>query len=156
MSEQHQQWIGLDVCKDYLDIAIHPEGKTFRLANDDSGQAELVHRLSSLSVEGIVLEATGGIERAVMSVLETAGYQTRRVNPLQIRHFAKAAGKLAKTDKIDAEIIAHFGQSLKPPVTLLPDAQTRELQALVTRRQQVVAMVTMGAIRCSTNHGESP
>ncbi len=72
---------------------------------------------------------------SVMSALETAGYQTRRVNPLQIRHFSRAAGKLAKTDKIDAQMIAHFGQSLKPPVTLLPDAQTRELQALVTRRQ---------------------
>ena len=123
MSEQNKQWIGIDVCQDYLDIAIHPEGKTFRLANDAPGQAELVQKLSSLSVEGIVLEATGGIERAVMSALETAGYQTRRVNPLQIRHFARAAGKLAKTDKIDAEMIAHFGQSLQPPVTLLPDAQ---------------------------------
>jgi transposase len=143
MSEQHNQWIGIDVCTDYLDIAIHPEDKTFRLANDASGQAELVQRLSNYQVEGIVLEATGGIERAVMSALETAGYQTRRVNPLQIRHFSRAAGKLAKTDKIDAQMIAHFGQSLKPPVTLLPDAQTRELQALVTRRQQVVAMVTM-------------
>jgi transposase len=143
MSEQHKQWIGIDVCQDYLDIAIHPEGKTFRLANDAPGQAELVQKLSSYQVEGIVLEATGGIERAVMSALEAAGHQTRRVNPLQIRHFARAAGKLAKTDKIDAEMIAHFGQSLKPPVTLLPDAQTRELQALVTRRQQVVAMVTM-------------
>jgi transposase len=143
MSEQHKQWIGIDVCTDYLDIAIHPEDKTFRLANDASGQAELVQKLSSYQVEGIVLEATGGIERAVMSALETAGYQTRRVNPLQIRHFSRAAGKLAKTDKIDAQMIAHFGQSLKPPVTLLPDAQTRELQALVTRRQQVVAMVTM-------------
>ena len=143
MSEQHKQWIGIDVCQNYLDIAIHPEGKTFRLANDVPGQAELVQRISSLSVEGIVLEATGGIERAVMSALEAAGYQTRRVNPLQIRHFSRAAGKLAKTDKIDAQMIAHFGQSLKPPVTLLPDAQTRELQALVTRRQQVVAMVTM-------------
>jgi transposase len=86
MSEQIKQWIGIDVCKDYLDIAIHPEGKTLRLANDAPGQAELVHRLSSYQVEGIVLEATGGIERAVMSALEAAGYQTRRVNPLQIRH----------------------------------------------------------------------
>lgn len=143
MSEQNKQWIGIDVCTDYLDIAIHPEDKTFRLTNDASGQAELVQQLSNYQVEGIVLEATGGIERAVMSALETAGYQTRRVNPLQIRHFARAAGKLAKTDKIDAQMIAHFGQSLKPPVTLLPDTQTRELQALVTRRQQVVAMVTM-------------
>jgi transposase len=104
MSEQHKQWIGIDVCKDYLDIAIHPKGKTFRLANDALGQAELVQRLSTILAEGIVLEATGGIERAVMSALETAGYQTRRVNPLQIRHFARAAGKLAKTDKIDAEM----------------------------------------------------
>ncbi len=67
MSEQHKQWIGIDICSNYLDIAIHPQGKTFRLANDDTGQAELVHRLSSYQVEGIVLEATGGIERDVMS-----------------------------------------------------------------------------------------
>jgi transposase len=78
--------------------------------------------------------------REAGSPLEASGYQTRRVNPLHIRHFSRSAGKLAKTDKIDAEMIAHFGQSLRPPVTLLPDAQTRELQALVTRRQQVVAI----------------
>jgi transposase len=143
MSEQIKQWIGIDVSQDNLDIAIHPQNSTFRVTNDLAGRAELVLKLAAYEIEGIVLEATGGLERAVMSELETAGYKTCRVNPVQIRHFAKAAGKLAKTDKIDAEMIAHFGQSLKPAVTLLPDAQTRELQALVTRRQQVVAMVTM-------------
>jgi transposase len=143
MSEQIKQWIGIDVSQDNLDIAIHPQNSTFRVTNDLAGRAELVLKLAAYEIEGIVLEATGGLERAVMSELETAGYKTCRVNPVQIRHFAKAAGKLAKTDKIDAEMIAHFGQSLKPALTLLPDAQTRELQALVTRRQQVVAMVTM-------------
>ncbi len=130
-----KQWIGIDVSKDHLDIAVHPLGNSFRVIRNDAGQSELVHRLSVYEVEGIVLEATGGFERSVMSALESAGYPTRRVNPLQFRHFAKAAGKLAKTDRIDAAMIAHFGESLKPPVTLLPDAHTREFQALVTRRQ---------------------
>jgi transposase len=143
MSETIKQWVGIDVSQDNLDIAIHPQNSTWRVTNDLSGTAELVSKLAAHQIAGIVLEATGGLERAVMSELEAAGYQTRRVNPVQIRHFAKAAGKLAKTDRIDALMIAHFGQSLQPPVTLLPDAQTRELQALVTRRQQVVAMVTM-------------
>jgi transposase len=143
MSETIKQWIGIDVSQENLDIAIYPQNSTFRVTNDGSGRAELVLKLAAYEIEGIVLEATGGLERAVMSELETAGYQPRRVNPVQIRHFAKASGKLAKTDRIDALMIAHFGQSLNPPVTLLPDAQTRELQALVTRRQQVVAMVTM-------------
>jgi transposase len=143
MSETIKQWIGIDVSQDNLDIAIYPQNSTFRVTNDIKGRAELVLKLAAQEIAGIVLEATGGLERAVMSELEAAGYQTRRVNPIQIRHFAKASGKLAKTDRIDALMIAHFGQSLQPPVTLLPDAQTRELQALVTRRQQVVAMVTM-------------
>jgi transposase len=143
MSELIKQWIGIDVSQDHLDIAIHPLGNSFRVARDDTGHSELVHQLSAYAVEGVVLEATGGLERSVMAALESAGYPTRRVNPLQIRHFAKAAGKLAKTDRIDAAMIAHFGESLKPPVTLLPDAQTREFQALVTRRQQVVEMLTM-------------
>jgi transposase len=143
MSEPIKQWIGIDVSQDHLDIAIHPLGNSFRVTRDAAGHSELGHRLSAYEVEGIVLEATGGLERSVMSALESFGYPTRRVNPLQIRHFAKAAGKLAKTDRIDAAMIAHFGESLKPPVTLLPDAQTREFQALVTRRQQVVEMLTM-------------
>jgi transposase len=143
MSEPIKQWIGIDVSKDHLDIAIHPLENSFRVTRDDAGHSELVHRLSTYGVEGVVLEATGGLERSVMSALESADYPTRRVNPLQIRHFAKAAGKLAKTDRIDAAMIAHFGESLKPPVSLLPDAQTREFQALVTRRQQVVEMLTM-------------
>jgi transposase len=143
MSETIKQWIGIDVSQDNLDIAIYPQNITWRVTNDASGRAELVLKLAAYEIAGVVLEATGGLERAVMSELEAAGYQTRRVNPVQVRHFAKASGQLAKTDRIDALTIAHFGQSLQPPVTLLPDAQTRELQALVTRRQQVVAMVTM-------------
>jgi transposase len=143
MSETIKQWIGIDVSQDNLDIAIYPQNITWRVTNDAAGRAELVHKLAAYDIAGVVLEATGGLERAVMSELEAAGYQTRRVNPVQIRHFAKASGKLAKTDRIDALRIAHFGQSLQPPVTLLPDVQTRELQALVTRRQQIVAMVTM-------------
>jgi transposase len=143
MSGINKQWIGIDVCKLNLDVAIHPQGLTFRVTNNTSGQAELVQRLSGYEVAGIVLEATGGLERSVMSTLESAGYQTCRVNPLQVRHFAKATGKLVKTDRIDAQMLAHFGKTLTPEVTLLPDAQTQELQALVTRRQQVVELLTL-------------
>lgn len=148
MSETIKQWFGIDVSQDHLDIAIYPQNSTWRVTNDEQGRAELVSKLAAYDIAGIVLEATGGLERAVMSELEAAGYQTRRVNPVQIRHcldalftsgdptsahrFAKAAGQLAKTDRIDALTSAHFGQSLQPAVTLLPDAQTRELQALVT------------------------
>ncbi len=143
MSGINKQWIGIDVCKKNLDIAIHTQGRTFRVANNTSGQAELVLQLRNYEIEGIVLEATGGLERSVMAALELAGYQTRRVNPLQVRHFAKATGRLVKTDRIDAQMLAHFGKSLEPAITLLPDAQTQELQALVTRRQQVVEILTM-------------
>ncbi|MGB8699315.1 MAG: IS110 family transposase [Thermosynechococcaceae cyanobacterium] len=143
MNTNPSQWIGIDVSQDHLDIALHPGAITFRVTNDPVGQAELLETLSNYEIEGIVLEATGGLERTVMSTLENGGYQSRRVNPVKIRHFAKAAGKLAKTDRIDAAMIAHFGASLKPEVTPLPDPQTRELHALVTRRQQVVDVLTM-------------
>jgi transposase len=137
------QWLGIDISKTHLDVALHPLKTFFRFPNDETGRENLVQKLSEYELAGIVLEATGGLERPIMSVLEAAGYPTRRVNPSRIRNFAKADGKLAKTDRLDAAMIAYFGQSLKPPITLLPDAVTREMQALVTRRQQVVALLTI-------------
>lgn len=137
------QWIGIDISQTRLEVAVYPLGERFSVAHTEAGRAELVINLAAFSLAGIVVEATGGLERSVMADLEAAGYETRRVNPTQVRHFAKSMGKRAKTDPIDAAMIARYGQSRQPEVTLLPDALTREMQALVTRRQQVVEMLTM-------------
>jgi transposase len=138
-----KQWIGIDISLAHLDVAIHPLNLNFRFTHNETGHAQLVEQISDYEIDGIVLEATGGYERSLMSALESAGYQPSRVNPAQVRYFAKAAGKLAKTDRIDAQMLAHFGESLRPAVTLLPDTITREMQSLVTRRQQVVSLLTM-------------
>lgn len=143
MTATQQQWIGIDISQTRLDIAVHPVGASFSVAHTEAGRAELGEKLAVYEIAGIVLEATGGLERSVMADLEAAGYETRRVNPLQVRHFAKSMGKRAKTDPMDAEMIARYGQSRLPDVTILPDALTRQMQALVTRRQQVVEMLTM-------------
>lgn len=143
MTATQQQWIGIDISQTRLDITVYPLGARFSVAHTEAGRAELVVKLAAYAIAGIALEATGGLERPVMADLEAAGYETRRVNPTQVRHFAKSMGTRAKTDPIDAEMIARYGQSRQPGVTLLPDAMTREVQALVTRRQQVVDLITM-------------
>lgn len=143
METQLQQWIGIDICQTRLDVAVYPIGASFSVPHTEAGRVELVNRLRLYSIAGIVLEATGGLERTVMAELEANGYETRRVNPTQVRHYAKAMGKRAKTDPIDAAMIARFGESRNPEVTRLPETAMRELQALVARRQQVVEMITM-------------
>jgi transposase len=142
MTIEHQ-WVGIDISKTRLDVALHPSGTEFSVPHTESGRAELAQRINPYELSGIVLESTGGLERAVMADLETAGYLTCRVNPLHIRLFARAAGKLAKTDRLDAAMIARFGANLQPAITPLPDDLTRELQALVNRRQHIVEMMTM-------------
>jgi transposase len=143
MMKTQEQWIGIDVSKNRLDVAVYPLGKRFRVDHTEAGRAELIQQLAAYAVAGIVLESTGGLERAVMADLEAAQSVTRRVNPFKVRCFAKADGRLAKTDPIDADLLAYFGCKLQPAVTLLPDAATQELQALVTRRQPVVELLTM-------------
>ncbi|MBW4527743.1 MAG: IS110 family transposase [Phormidium tanganyikae FI6-MK23] len=141
--ETQQQWIGIDISQTRLDVALYPLGVSFSVNQTEGGRAELVSKLTGYAIAGIVLESTGGLERCVMAELEAHGYETRRVNPAQVQHFAKAMGRLAKTDRIDAEMIARFGESRNPEVTRLPEATIRELQALVARRQQVVELITM-------------
>jgi len=143
MNTTEQQWIGIDISQTRLDVAVHPLSLSFSVAHTEVGRSELVDKLAAYSIAGIVLEATGGLERSVMADLAASGYETRRVNPMQVRHFAKSMGKRAKTDTIDAVMIARYGQSRQPDVTELPDALTRQMQTLVTRRQQVVEMLTM-------------
>jgi transposase len=134
--------IGFDVSKERLDVAILPSQTSFAVGRDAGGLAELVQRLRDLVPERVVLEATGGFEQVVAASLGGAGLPVIVINPRQIRDFARAIGRLAKTDRIDAEVIALFGERVRPPVRPLPDEQGRLLDELVTRRRQVIEMKT--------------
>jgi len=133
---------GIDVSKTALDVALRPEGSSWRCANDEAGIADLVGRLQPLGPQLIVLEATGGLERLVVAALALAGLPVAVVNPRPVRDFAKASGRLAKTDALDAAALAHFAAALQPEPRPLPDAQEQALAALVERRRQVVGMLT--------------
>jgi transposase len=137
-----QVFVGIDVAKVQLDIAIRPTGERWVVANDDEGIATLVVRLQEIAPQLIVLEATGGYQRTVVAVLAAAGLPVVVVNPRQARDFAKATGQLAKTDRLDARALAHFADAVRPAPRPLPDAQTEELRALLARRRQLVAMRT--------------
>ena len=133
--------VGIDVAKDKLDVAVRPSGERFVVSRDEAGLAELRDRLGKLQVALVGLEATGGYETVVAASLSAAGLPVVVVNPAQVRAFAKALGKRAKTDPIDAAVIAHFVEATKPDVRPLPDEATRQLSDLVTRRSQILAMI---------------
>jgi transposase len=135
-------FVGIDVAKAQLDIALRPSGERWAVPNDASGVALLVDRVQTLKPTLIVLEATGGLERAVTSALATAGLPVVVVNPRQVRDVARATGQLAKTDALDARALAHFADVIRPTPRPLPDAQTQELRALLGRRQQLIGMRT--------------
>ncbi len=122
----NQVFVGIDVSKARLDAALRP-GAGWSVTNNQGGIATLVTRLKRLGVSRIVLEASGGYEIAAVAELAAAGLPVAVVNPRQVRDFARATGRLAKTDKIDAEVLAHFAQLIQPPTRPLPDAQSREL-----------------------------
>ena len=136
-------FIGIDVAKDRLDVHVHPSGQTFATARNGAGLAELVERLRSLAPQLIAVEATGGFETVVVAALAGEALPVVVVNPAQVRHYAQALGKRAKTDPIDAAVIARFAEATKPAVRALPDKMTRQLGDLVARRRQIVEM--MGA-----------
>jgi transposase len=134
--------VGIDVSKENLDVDFAPTREPFRLGNDAAGHAALIQRLSAMEVRVIVVEATGGYERLVVAELAAAGLPVVVVNPRQVRDFARALGRLAKTDRIDATVLADFGAAIQPPQRPLADAETREMQEKLTRRRQIVAMIT--------------
>jgi transposase len=146
-------FIGIDVAKAQLDIAMRPSGARWAVPNDASGVTTLVDRMQALQPTLIVLEATGGLERLVTSALATAGLPVVVVNPRQVRDFARATGQLAKTDALDARALAHFADVIRPTPRPLPDAQTQELRALLGRRQQLVAMRTAEQNRLTGTSG---
>lgn len=134
--------VGIDVSKAALDVAVRPSGTAWRTSNDAAGITALVADLAALAPVCVVLEATGGLERAATAALAAAGLPVAVVNPRQVRDFAKATGRLAKTDALDAAALAHFGDAVQPAVRPIPDAQAQALAELITRRQQLVEMRT--------------
>ena len=137
-----QVFVGIDVAKAQLDIALRPIGTRWTVSNDDAGIADLVTRLQGIGPQLIVLEATGGFQRAVVAALAAAALPVVVVNPRQARDFAKATGQVAKTEALDARALAHFAEAIRPTPRPVPDAQTEELRALLARRRQLITMRT--------------
>jgi len=139
---QHGISVGIDVCKESLDVDLAPQREPRHFANTPAGHAGIVKRLSNRTVRVIVIEATGGYERAVVAELAAAGLPVVVINPRQARDFAKATGRLAKTDLIDAAMLADFGLAVQPPQRPLPDAETQQMREKLARRRQIVVMIT--------------
>jgi transposase len=136
-------WIGLDVAKAVLDGVVRPTGEVVQFANDAAGHAALIAWATPLAPTALVLEATGGYERAVVLALAAVGLPVVVVNPRQVRDFARSTGQLAKTDRLDAAMLALFAERVQPVRRPLTDEATAELAELITRRQQLLAMLTM-------------
>jgi len=141
--------VGIDVSQSQLDVAVRP-GTGFSVSNDEAGWATVVAQLRPLALVRIVVEATGGLEVSLVGALATARLPIIVVNPRQVRDFARATGQLAKTDVLDAQILAHFAEVIRPPLRPLPDAQTQALAALAARRRHLVEMLTAEKNRLRT------
>ena len=134
--------VGLDIAKDHVDVHARPSDESWRALQTEDGIAQLVTRVMALTPTLVVVESTGGYETAVVSALAIAQIPVAVVNPRQVRDFAKAIGQLAKTDAIDARLLALFAERVRPEVRPLPDEAQQELVALVTRRRQLLDMLT--------------
>jgi len=133
--------VGIDVSKDRLDVHVHPDGTALNFSRDASGIEALIGKLAGLVLQSVAVEATGGFETVVVASLAAAGLPVVVVNPAYVRAYAKALGKRAKTDPIDAQVIAQFAAAAKPQVRPLPDAATQALADLVARRRQIIHMI---------------
>lgn len=138
---EHSHFVGIDVAKEHLDVHVRPSGEVFRVTNDDAGITVLTERLRAVEPVLVVAEATGGYETSMAVALTAAGLPLVVANPRQVRDFARGTGQLAKTDTLDAGILALFAERVRPPLRALPDAQSRALAELVTRRRQLVEML---------------
>ena len=145
-------FVGIDISKANLDIGIHPSGEAWRETNTVEGIELVLKKVKPMRPSLIVVEATGGYEAEIATALALAGLPVAVVNPRQIRDFARSTGKLAKTDRLDASVLARFAQAVRPEARYLPDPQARELQALVNRRKQLIEMLVSEKNRLSTAH----
>lgn len=143
-------FVGIDVSKANLDVGIIPESKQLSVANSKSGIDTLVSHLRKIKPTLVVLEATGGLEVKVVSALAVVSLPVVVVNPRQVRDFAKATGKLAKTDTLDAFVLAEFAKVIRPEIRVLPDEASKKLKSLLTRRHQIVEMITAEKNRLSS------
>ncbi len=134
-------YVGIDVSKSRLDVAVRPTEEAWSAANEEEAIGSLVSRLQELAPSLVVLEASAGYERPVVAALAVARLPVAVVNPRQARDFARATGKLAKTDSLDAQALAHFGEAVRPRVSPVPDEQAQQLSAVLARRRQVVSML---------------
>ena len=146
--------VGIDVSKDNLDVKILPSGEFHHIPNDKKGVKKLVKILTKIFPELIVIEPTGGYEKLAYNTLSQAGLKVALVNPKRVRSFATAINKLAKTDKIDAEVLAKFGELIKPPVRPIPDKELTALQAKIRRRTDLVIMKTAESNRLAVSADE--
>jgi transposase len=143
-----QVYIGIDVSKDRLDVHVHPSGEALAVGRSGEGLEELIARLRPLAPALVAIEATGGFETVVAAALAAAGLPLVVVNPAQVRHYAQALGRRAKTDAIDAQVIARFAAATRPEPRPLPDAQTALLSEFVTRRRQNLPRRRPGSWPC--------
>jgi transposase len=153
--ENTSQWVGIDVSKATLDVYLRPMGKALKIANTEPEIAKLVEELKLVTVNLVVLEATGGLETEVVIQLQAALLPVAMINPRQGRDFAKATGRLAKTDAIDAQILAHFGEAMKPQVLAIESESARQLSELVSRRRQLVEIQTAEKNRSNRARGKA-
>ena len=137
------QYVGIDVAKATLDVAIGSDGELVQVENNEAGIARLLERLGEVAPTLVVLEATGGYESVVAGAIAGRGIAVAVVNPRQVRDFAKATGVLAKTDRIDARVLARFAEAVRPEPRPLPTAEAKELEEFLSRRRQLVDMLTM-------------
>jgi len=145
-------WVGIDVAKMRLDVGVGETGETWSAGNDESGIGKTVARLGQLQPRLVVVESTGGLERRLVGELYLAKVPVALVNPSRVREFAKSAGLLAKTDKLDAHLLARFGQAVRPAATCLPSEAEQLLSALITRRRQLIDMRTAEMNRLVSVH----
>ena len=139
--EQEGIYVGIDVAKAQVDVAVRPTGQRWVVSFDETGVGELVSQMEGLSPALVLLEASGGLELPLVAALAAAALPVVVVNPRQVRDFARATGALAKTDALDAAVLAHFAEAVRPPVRPLRDAETQALNALAARRHQVMIML---------------
>ena len=151
--ETEGRFVGIDVSKVRLDVALRPGGASLAVGNDEGGIRQLVALLGQGQPALVVMEATGGWQEPAAAALAAAGIAVAVVNPRQVRDFARAANRLAKTDKVDARVLAHFGEALRPRLRVGRDAQSQAVEALLVRHRQLVEMLTAERNRLGTTQG---
>lgn len=147
-----ETFVGIDISKDKMDVAVWPGGEIWQVDQNEAGRADLVAKVRGMEPELVVLEATGGYEMAAACAMSLAGLAVAVVNPRQVRDFAKSLGKLAKTDRADALVLARFAHAVRPEARFMADEKAMQLQALVNRRRQIIDIKVAEKNRLCTAH----